>query len=294
MRFFGEDSNTTVSPARFPSEPGHEDSDSHRWLILSTVFCVPVFAISWALWFFVWRSTDVDLHFHLRYQSFDLSRGMTLGFVGNFAPGLVALVLGAVTGWRYFADPLTQLRVPPASKLQVLFSILTPVALVLLTALVQENMDFSAFRDLSLFPLLRLFLLNIPLAPFWEELGWRGCLLPILTGRFGIWRGSLFLGVIWAAWHLVLYLCIFHTSLESYGVSFIAITGMSIIVSALYGATRKNLWLPVIFHCAWNSTTDWVGDAVPDYGMLSILIQAGVVWFVAGMVWLWWGGKETE
>jgi hypothetical protein len=49
----------------------------------------------------------------------------------------------------------------------------------------------------------------------------------------------------------------------------------------------------VIFHSAWNATTDWVGDAVPEYGMPSILIQAAVVWFVAGMVWLWWGGKET-
>jgi len=293
MRFHGEESGNAARPPRFPSKPGDDDFDSSQWLILSVVFCVPVFAIAWVLWFFASKWADVDLHFHVQYQSFDMSRSTTLAFVGNFAPGMVALVLGAVTRWRYFASPLTQLRVPPASKLQVLFSILTPVAVVLLTAWVQEGMDFNAFTGLKLFPLVRLILLNIPFAPFWEELGWRGCLLPILTGRFGIWRGSLFLGIIWAAWHLVLYLWIFHTTLESYGVSFIAITGMSIIVSALYGATRNNLWLPVIFHSTWNATTDWVGDVVPEYGMPAILIQAAVVWFVAGMVWLWWGGKET-
>jgi membrane protease YdiL (CAAX protease family) len=264
-----------------------------QWLILSGVYCGLVFAISWALWLYVWAANDVDLHFQIQHMPYTLARSTVLGFVGNFVPGLVAVAIGVVTGWRYFEGPLRQLRIPNASTLQILFSILTPVAVVLLTALIQEGMDFNALSDLRVYQLIRLFLLNLPLAPFWEELGWRGCLLPILTGRFGIWRGSLFLGVIWAAWHFVLYLCIFHTTLQSYCVSFIAIVGMSIVISALYGATHRNLWLPVIFHSAWNSTTDWVGQAVSEYRLTPILIQAAVVWFVAGMVWLWWSTSEA-
>jgi membrane protease YdiL (CAAX protease family) len=34
-----------------------------------------------------------------------------------------------------------------------------------------------------------------------EEIGWRGFLLPRLTGRFGLFFGSLLSGIIWAVWH---------------------------------------------------------------------------------------------
>ena len=35
-----------------------------------------------------------------------------------------------------------------------------------------------------------------------EEIGWRGYLLPRLSGRVGLPAASLIVGVIWACWHL--------------------------------------------------------------------------------------------
>jgi len=58
---------------------------------------------------------------------------------------------------------------------------------------------------LTLFPL---FLRNGPASvamlggPLNEEGGWRGWLLPHLSGRFGDMRAALAVGAVWACWHL--------------------------------------------------------------------------------------------
>ena len=44
--------------------------------------------------------------------------------------------------------------------------------------------------------------------PLFEEPGWRGFALPRLQERHGPFAGSLFLGLLWGAWHLPLYSCL--------------------------------------------------------------------------------------
>ena len=41
--------------------------------------------------------------------------------------------------------------------------------------------------------------------PIPEELGWRGVALPALKARYGFQKAVLFLGFMWAIWHLPLF-----------------------------------------------------------------------------------------
>ncbi len=51
-----------------------------------------------------------------------------------------------------------------------------------------------------------LFFIFIPFSPLWEEIGWRGFLLPILQSKFHPLVAAVILGLIWGIWHIPMYL----------------------------------------------------------------------------------------
>ena len=47
---------------------------------------------------------------------------------------------------------------------------------------------------------------NLIMGPLSEELGWRGYALPEIESKFSSITSSVILGVLWASWHILLYL----------------------------------------------------------------------------------------
>lgn len=88
-----------------------------------------------------------------------------------------------------------------------------------------------------------------------EEYGWRGHLQPLITERFGLKKGLLFLGLIWGFWHLpgILMGHNFpeYRFLGGLVLMPLACIGMSLAFGKSY-LRSGNIWVPVMFHSAFN------------------------------------------
>jgi membrane protease YdiL (CAAX protease family) len=106
---------------------------------------------------------------------------------------------------------------------------------------------------LSLFPL------TFFVSGLAEEPGWRGFALPRLQERYGPLPGSLILGLLWACWHLPLFL----TSFEGHAGSglltvlgfIIGTTGMTIVITWVFNHTQGSLLLAMLGHAALDAFT---------------------------------------
>ena len=95
-----------------------------------------------------------------------------------------------------------------------------------------------------------------------EELGWRGMAQPLLQRRLSLLPANLVLGVIWALWHLPLWLD--PTSAQSaypFAVYTAVIVGHSLVTGYLYNASGGSLLVAVIAHSA-NNTFDGLRYAI--------------------------------
>lgn len=82
-----------------------------------------------------------------------------------------------------------------------------------------------------------------------EELGWRGFALPLLQRRLSAFWSALLLGIIWGIWHLPAFLA---SGTQQSGWSFlpffIGTIAISVIITALFNATRGSLLLAAFMH----------------------------------------------
>jgi membrane protease YdiL (CAAX protease family) len=159
-----------------------------------------------------------------------------------------------------------------------------PIVINLVVLAAQTGFGVSLLIFSHLKDFLRLFLANILLTPLWEELGWRGFLLPKLSSQMGLGKASLIIGVVWASWHFVLYKIVFHVSTRSFLISFATITAMSVVLAILYSKTQS-LILPILFHASWNAATNWIVTVQSTYDLYPVLLEAIAMWACAGAAW---------
>jgi membrane protease YdiL (CAAX protease family) len=104
-----------------------------------------------------------------------------------------------------------------------------------------------------------------------EELGWRGVAQPEMERSVARFVAAIFVGLIWAIWHLPLF---FLPGVGQYGTNFffftIGVVGNALILAWIYGRTRSIL-LCIFYHASFNATAA-IGLGVPGgKGWLSAL-----------------------
>ena len=94
-----------------------------------------------------------------------------------------------------------------------------------------------------------------------EELGWRGYALEPLQQRFGPGQGSTILGLIWATWHLPLFLFV-GTAQDGWGFGpfgfwafAVMMTANSVVMATIYNRTRRGTLSAIGYHWAFNFST---------------------------------------
>jgi CAAX protease family protein len=121
-----------------------------------------------------------------------------------------------------------------------------------------------------------------------EEPGWRGFALPRLIARFGPIVGTVILGIVWACWHLPLFMI---PGTPQYGTSFLAFALMlitwSMVITLLVVRAQGSVIPAMLFHASANvcAFTMWE----PDVELLAL-----GPWIVAAAIAGWWIRMRPE
>ena len=126
------------------------------------------------------------------------------------------------------------------------------------------------------------------IAGAWEELGWRGFALPRLLKRVSPLAASLGVGVLWAVWHIPLFLS---GDLPWAGAASLVV--LSILFTAVFVRTKQSVLIAFLMHAAFNAAGGMAivlfegSDRVQMYWSMTA-VTAVVSLAVISMQARWW------
>ena len=120
-----------------------------------------------------------------------------------------------------------------------------------------------------------------------EEVGWTGYAIDPLQDRWGAFKGSLVLGVIWAIWHAVPFIQT-HNTLTWILWQSIGTVGIRVIITWLYNNAGKSVFVAILFHTMLNVSE----FLFPNYGSHYDPVSTGILIIIAvAIVTFLWGTK---
>ncbi|HUB52963.1 MAG TPA: CPBP family intramembrane glutamic endopeptidase [Terracidiphilus sp.] len=103
----------------------------------------------------------------------------------------------------------------------------------------------------------RVFALNLFLAPFWEEIVWRGCFLNKVRSLYPASGGILLMSVGWTLWHGG-YIAYLYSKGMPANVLYIytpTVFCIGILLGSVFELGRASLWPCVLLHTSFNAAT---------------------------------------
>jgi membrane protease YdiL (CAAX protease family) len=254
----------------------------------TAIFFLLSYAVSWPLWFAA-AALSRDAAEHGAGASV---AAVALTYLGTFAPGLIALGMT----WRAQGSGgvqalLARLFASRVDGRWYVFAVGFMAAVKLVVAVV-HRVAYGAwprFGDTPVFVMLGVTLLSVlVLGQAGEELGWRGFALPRLASRIGLGWGSVVLGVLWAAWHLPLFVALdaADTYHQSFPLYLSQVVALSIAIAWLWWRTNGSLLLTMLFHAAINNTKDIVPSVSAAATNAWTLHASRPGWITVAVLWL--------
>lgn len=253
----------------------------------TALFFLATYALTWASWFAAAALMRAS-------QAPALSAGLV--FLGTFAPAIVALVITAntagVQGVRDLVMRLFQWRVHARWYVFALGFMVAVKAIVVAVHRVAFGV-WPAFGDTPLILMFGATLISVVvLGQAGEELGWRGFALPNLAARIGLGWASIVVGVVWAIWHLPIFIAFPNADKfgQSFPVYFVQVVSLSVVVTWLWARTGESLLLTMILHAAVNNTKDIVPSVSAGATDIWALSASRSAWLTVGVLWLFAAG----
>jgi CAAX protease family protein len=215
------------------------------------LFILGAYAISWAIWLCPGHFRTV-VHVAIGGLTFDFPMRSLNLLLGDIGPGVSATVVVGLTegraGVRHLWSRLTDWKLPAVWILFVclLMPLLQSIALL--------GFWLWGGRIGDTGPLIRwplLIILNLPFSPIWEEIGWRGFLLPRLEAKYTGLLASVILASVWAPWHLPIY---WGSSFEWWFWFLAMVFALAILFTWVYNSSRGSLVPVVLLHVMANTT----------------------------------------
>lgn len=173
-------------------------------------------------------------------------------FITYWSPTISAiLVSGFIGGWEEIKRLLSGFLKWRVSSKWYLASFLIVIAPLIFAGFYillggqSQGLAPGITIPILLFNLLYTFLSG----PVSEEAGWRGFALPRLQSRFNALVSSLILGIIWACWHLPLYLI---EPRIAFYIFVPLVLVISILMTWIYNNTGGSLLLTIMMHFSFN------------------------------------------
>lgn len=119
---------------------------------------------------------------------------------------------------------------------------------------------------------------NLLGGPLFEEFGWRGFLQSRMQQVMPPWIAAICVGIMWAAWHLPLFL-VQGWSSSSPATFFLILIGFSLVIAVGFNASGGSVAVAILMHSAFNSSPRFMegylhGIPMREYPSVEILIAS--------------------
>ena len=238
---------------------------------------VPFFIIAYAL---AWGILGLFIFFPAQTTELfgELTGQHPLFYLAVWAPAIAAfaviLCTAGIEGLQRYLTRLFLWRCPWGWYLFLM--IVIPLLFFGGSAL-KGNLSAESFFFPSLPSLCMALLLTAIKGPV-EEFGWRGFALPLLQRKLAPIWAALILGLVWGFWHLPAFLLSgTQQSAWTFAPFFAGTVAVSVIVTALFNASRGSILLPAFMHFQLINPI-WP-DAQPYDTYFFVAAAILVVWF---------------
>lgn len=220
--------------------------------------------------------------------------------LGAFGPFVAAFYLTHKYQGRKGVVNLLKRGISTDFSKKWLIPILLLMPIITGIAYISAQISSSATPDLSLLYqphlILYWFLYMLLLGgPLQEEFGWRGHALDILQFRYSALKSSVFLGIIWALWHLPLNFTSdvgpqYSIAISMFIGSLITMTLLSILFTWIYNNTNRSILSVLLFHASINFSSFKLFPVFESE--LSLSIYTLLILLTAICVIIFWGPRK--